>query len=245
MDDYIAKSLSYEELGVGVINESNLHYQIKRAYKLPGDRFEVKIDGNIVDIVRDSRLIEIQTRNFKAIRNKIIKFLPMHDITLVYPIAIEKWITTTNEAGEIVRRRKSTKKGELIDMFRELVSIADLICDDKFSLDVIMIKEEELRCDDGKGSWRRKGISIINRNLIEIIDIITFRSAVDYRNVLPKNLCDSFSNNDLAMCMNIKIEKVRRITYCLKKMNIIEKIGKKGRENLFRICDSDNKCQRL
>jgi hypothetical protein len=51
-----------------VMNEHSLHSEIKKWYTLPGDRFEVKIDDFIVDIVRHALLIEIQTRNFSAIK---------------------------------------------------------------------------------------------------------------------------------------------------------------------------------
>lgn len=227
--------LAYEEYGIGVKNESSLHSAIKGWYAIPGDRFEVKIGGNIIDIVRGELLIEIQTKNFKAISNKLEKLLKNHKIVLVYPIASQKWITTTNEAGEIIRRRKSPKKGVLIDLFNELVSIPGLINHENFSLEVLITQEEELRCADGRGSWRRKGISIINRNLIGVIEKTSFKEKKDFLIFLPKGLQSEFTNKQLANSLGVPIEKSRKVTYCLKKMGLIRECGKNGRELLFEI----------
>ena len=60
------------------MNEYSLHTAIKNWYSLPGDKFEVRIDDFIVDIVRDALLIEIQTRNFSAIKKKLKKLLENH-----------------------------------------------------------------------------------------------------------------------------------------------------------------------
>jgi len=61
-------------------------------------------------------------------------------------------------------RRRSPKKGSIFEVFKELVSIPSLIAKAGFSLEVLLIREEEFRCDDGKGSWRRKGKSICDAN---------------------------------------------------------------------------------
>lgn len=52
------------------MTEYSLHSEIKNWYKVSGDKLEVKIEDFIVDILRDKLLIEIQTRNFSAIKKK-------------------------------------------------------------------------------------------------------------------------------------------------------------------------------
>ena len=56
--------------GIGLLNEKPLHASLKTWYAQPGDRFEVAVDGFVIDIVRDSLLLEIQTANFSAIKSK-------------------------------------------------------------------------------------------------------------------------------------------------------------------------------
>ena len=235
MEEINTDYLKYEELGIGVRNESSLHMGIKKWYAMPGDRFEVKVGRNVIDIVRGNLLIEIQTKNFKAIHKKLEKLLVNYRILLVHPISTEKWITTTDECGEVVRRRKSPKKGALVDIFKELVSTPNLISDENLTIEVLMIKEEELRCIDGKGSWRRKGISIIDRNLVNVTDKIVFKEKKDFLIFLPHNLPVEFTNKDLASALSISVIRSRRATYCLKKMDLIREIGKRGRELLFEI----------
>jgi hypothetical protein len=228
--------LEYEEYGIGIRNESSLHKAIKTWYSNVGDRFEVKLGGSVIDIVRGEQLIEIQTRNFNAISKKLSRLLNNYKIVLVYPISVEKWITTTNDSGEIIRRRKSPQTGRLIDIFKELVSCPNLINDKNFTLEVLMTNQEELRCIDGKGSWRRKGISIIDRNLISVIDSVKFKDKEDFLMFLPDNLEKEFTNKQLAHCLEVPIEKVRKATYCLKKMGLIREISKKRNELIFTIC---------
>ena len=57
--------------GIGLMNENALHAAVKDWCALPGDRLEVPVDGYVVDVVRDGLLIEVQTRNLAAIRDKL------------------------------------------------------------------------------------------------------------------------------------------------------------------------------
>jgi len=84
--------------GIGLINEKPLHTSLKQWYARPGDRFEVPVDGFVIDIVRDDLLIEIQTRNFAAINSKLCKLTRSYEVRLVYPVvqgkmdcAVEGW----------------------------------------------------------------------------------------------------------------------------------------------------------
>src|SRR5689334_23918490 len=100
--------------GIGLLNEKPLHASLKQWYARPGDRFEVPVDGFVIDIVRDNLLIEIQTRNLSAINAKLKKLTCSHHVRLIYPIVKEKWIVRsakTHTRGPV--RRKSPKKGRL------------------------------------------------------------------------------------------------------------------------------------
>ena len=216
------------------MNEYYLHSAIKNLYSLPGDKFEVRIDHFIVDIVREPLLIEIQTKNFSAIKKKLTKLLENHEVRLVYSIPQQKWIVYVTESGEIVRRRKSPKKGRLSDLFYELVRTPNLIKEENFSLEVLMIEEEEVRCNDGKGSWRR-GVSIKDRKLMNVHSNVLFRNEKDFLNFLPSDLGKPFTNKELAKLSGISINLARKITYCLRKMGIITTVGKKGKELIFEV----------
>jgi hypothetical protein len=217
------------------MTEYSLHSEIKDWYKISGDELEVKVEDFIVDILRGKLLIEIQTRNFSAVKKKLIKLLLNNQVRLVYPIAKLKWIVHVSRTGQFVRRRKSPKKGKLLDLFYELVHTPSLIKNRNFSLEVLLIEEEELRCNDGRGSWMRRGVSVKDRKLLNVFDRIVFEDSRDFLEFLPKELDECFTNRVLALKMGISINLSQKITYCLRKMGAVSIAGKKGNELLFQI----------
>lgn len=239
MEQEIKESLVMEHIGIGLKNEKSLHASIKHWYWKKGDRLEVKVDGYVVDLVRDDLLIEIQTRNFSAIGKKMRKLIKSHKVLLVHPIAKEKWLVKVDSMeGKQIDRRKSPKKCNVYHVFNELIRIPDLISEENFKLEVLLVKEEEILCPDGLGSWRRKGVSIIDRKLLEVTESIKFNTKNDFIALLPENLTKSFSNKDLSRELKVSISLARKISYCMKKMNIIEETGKIRNELLFKINDS-------
>ena len=151
---------------------------------------------------------------------------------LVYPIAEVKWIVHISKRGEFVRKRKSPKKGKTIDLFVEMVHLAELVNCKNFSFEVLLIEEEELRCDDGKGNWRRRGVSIKDRKLLQVFDSVVFEDRTDFLKILPDNMGTKFTNQGLAKTMGISIRLAQKITYCLRKMNALT-IEEKKRRKLF------------
>src|SRR5665647_66665 len=215
------------------MNEFSLHSEIKKIYSLPGDQFEVKLDNYIVDILRENLVIEVQTKNFSALKEKLQMLTQKHKVRLVYPLPEKKWITHVTKDHLELNTRKSPKKGKLTDLFRELVMIPNMIGEENFSLEVLLIDEEEVRCDDGKGSWRRKGVSIRERKLLKVNNRILFQTKVDYLKILPEDLNEVFTNKELAHLAKISVRTARQITYCLRKSSVIRLAGKNGRSLAF------------
>lgn len=225
--------------GIGVLNEKPLHASLKEWYTQPGDRFEVKVDGFVIDIVRDDLLLEIQTGNFASIKSKLTKLVHTHQVRLIFPIAVEKWIVKLAKNNiDNVTRRKSPKRGRVEDVFRELVSIPHLLMEPNFSLEVLLIVEEEVRRFDEKRNWRRRGWVTEERRLLEVMHRNIFESTTDLISLLPEKLGESFTTSDLAKKMGIQRYLAQKIAYCLRKSNIIELTGKQGRSNLYRVVDS-------
>jgi hypothetical protein len=216
--------------------KSSLHSSIKDWYSVPGDRLEARVENYIIDIVRNDLLIEIQTRNFSAIKRKLRSLIGDYSVRLVYPIAERKWIVRVARSnGEMLSRRRSPKRGKLPDLFDELVWIPHLAGEDNFSMEVLMIEEEEIRCADGKGSWRRRGVSIKDRKLLDVVERVRFVEREDFLRFLPSDLDQPFTNKSLAREIGVLVRQSRRITYCLKKMGAIREVGKRRNELLFEV----------
>jgi hypothetical protein len=222
------------------MQESSLHASLKDWYSKPGDLVEEAIDGFLIDIVHGHQMIEIQTRNFSALKHKLSILLDRHPVRLVHPIAREKWIIRISANDEeLLSRRKSPRHGRLEHLFQELVRIPHLAKHPNFSLEVLIIREEEVRRDDGKGSWRRNGQSIADRRLLSILDRHIFISNKDYLDLLPEDLSHPFTNIELARALSISSNLAAKMTYCLRMMDALNFVGKRGNAHLYEAANSE------
>ncbi len=222
---------------IGTLREKSLHAALKEWYARPSDRLEVKVDGFVVDIVRGDLLIEIQTRNFSAMKRKLTRLLENHPLRLVYPIAQEKWIRRVAADGRtILGRRKSAKQGRVEDLFHELVSFPHLIEHSNFSLEVILVQEEEVRMAEAvrsRSSWRRHGWTIHDHELLGVVAQRVLASPDDFCTFLPPALPPQFTNKDLAEALGEPDYLAQKMTYCLRRMGVVQAAGKRGRALLY------------
>jgi hypothetical protein len=219
---------------IGVLNEKPLHAALKAFYSEPGDQHEVKVDGYVIDILRDGQLIEIQTGNFASIKRKIFDLSTRYPLRLVFPIAQEKWILKLQEDEDSApKRRKSPMQGRVNHIFRELVSFPQMILEPNFSMEVVLIQEEEVRRYIGKRRWRKKGWGIEERRLLKVIKSHRIEGPGDILKLIPRNLPVEFTTQDLACEMGEPLWLAQKTAYCLRQMGIIEQIGKLGRQNLY------------
>ena len=219
---------------ISTFNEKPLHAALKAWYARPGDRFEVKVDGFIIDIVRDGLLIEIQTTSLASLKRKLFSLVADHSVRLVYPIPREKWIVKLAEDGQgEPSRRKSPKRGKIEDLFGELVSFPKLLADPNFSLEVLLIQEEEVRRHDRRRAWRRRGWVTQERRLLQVVDQRRFSAPADLRELLPLDLGEPFTTSDLAKAIARPRRLAQRMAYCLREMGEIEAVGKQGNAILY------------
>jgi hypothetical protein len=221
---------------IGSLNENPLHADLKAWYAQLNDRLEVPIDGFVVDIVRGDLLVEIQTGNFSALKRKMTQLTVHHPVRLVYPIAREKWIVKVAEDRESqASRRKSPKRGMVEDIFNELVSFPRLIRRANFSIDVLLIQEEEVRRYDGRRGWRRRGWVTHERRLLQVVDQRRFETPADLGALLPPSLPEPFTTADLAQAIGGPRRLAQRMAYCLRKLDVVAPVGKDGNTILYMV----------
>ena len=217
------------------MQERSLHAGLKRYYSKPGDKQEVLIEGYWIDVVHDDTLIEIQTKNFAAIKPKLLYLLPNYKICLVYPVASERWIERiSSQTKEILYRRRSPYHGRVEFLFNELVSIPSLITHPNFSIEIPLIVEEQVHLDDSHGSWRRRGVSIIDRRLLSVIEVKVFSNATDFISLLPTQMNRTFSSMEVASNLKVPRRLATKMLYCFRNMGLIETAGKTGRSVSYR-----------
>lgn len=219
---------------IGTLNEKHLHAALKEWYAQAEDQLEVSLDGFIIDILRGNLLVEIQTRNFAAIKRKMRSLTANYPVRLVYPIALDKWIIKIgSDGGNSQSRRKSPKRGAPELVFEELVSFPDLLSNQNFSLEVLLMQEEEVRRYDGKKGWRRKGWVTSERRLLDVVDRQLFETPEDMRSLLPSTLSDPFTTANLASAIGRPRRLAQKMAYCLREMGAITQTGKRGNAILY------------
>ena len=224
---------------IGTLAEKSLHAGIKAWYGRSTDQFEVKVDGFVIDIVREEQLIEIQTRHFGAMKRKLKRLLDDHPVLLLHPIAQQKWIVRETAVGDLISRRKSPKKGQPLDLFSELMRIPHLLPHPNLVVGAILTQQEEVWRDDGQGSWRRKGWSLHDHHLLDVVALHTFATPAELLAMLPPALPQPFTNKELAKLAKIRVNLAQRTTYTLARCQAIEQVGKKGRANLYQFVTVD------
>jgi len=213
---------------ISTLNEKPLHAALKQWYACGDDRLEASVDGFLVDIMRGDLLVEIQTRNFAALRRKLFELTLRHRVRLVYPIAREKWIVKVSQAaGERLSRRKSPKRGALEDVFEELVSFPGLVSNANFSLEVLIIREEEVRRHDANRAWRRKGWVTQERRLLDVVARRLFETPSDFDALVPSTLPEPFATSDLAGAIGKPRWLAQKMAYCLREMGALTPIGRR------------------
>ena len=221
---------------IGLLRERPLHASLKRWYARPGDRTEVAVDGYVIDLVRGAVLIEIQTRGFSGMRAKAVSLLERgHRLRIVHPVAIDRWIVQVTADGEVLGRRRSPRHGCLADLAAELVSMPDLLANPGFEVEVLLTREEEYRRYDAGRCWRRKGWTVVERRLVEIVDRATLLGPDDLLALLPGGLPEHFTTAELASRLGRPRRLAQQLAYCLRTVGLIEPVGSRNRSIEYRL----------
>ena len=217
--------------------ETSLHRQLKAHYAVDPSQQEVAYQGYRIDAVQDGKLIEIQHGSLAAIRDKIAELLQNHRVVVVKPIIARKQlIKLDRRSGEVVDRRLSPKRGQLLDLFDELVYFTQVFPHKRLTLEVVLVEIEELRYP-GHGRRRRRrenDFQIEDQRLLQIVETHKFRTLSDLRELLPPGLPATFHTGDLAASLEVHRDIAQRIAYCLRETGAIHPVGKQGNALLYR-----------
>jgi len=217
--------------------EGSLHAAVKQIYAGPGGRTEEMVDGFVVDVVRDGELVEIQTASFASAARKLRRLVESHRVALVHPIAVERWLLRVDAGGVVVDRRRSPKRGRPLDVFEELVAFPELVAHPNFRLELLMIREEEVRGPIPAGAryryprewWR------LDRRLLEVVDTIRIDTPADLLALLPEDLPATFTTADIVASSRRSKRLAMRSAYCLSKAGSIICVGRAGRLLTYQI----------
>ena len=236
--DLIVRTEERERHGIGMQKEKTLHAVLK-AYEDPDeDHHEIPIESFIADIYceKTGTITEIQTANFGYLREKLDAFLPLYHVTVVYPIPASKWITWIDpETGELEKRSRSPKKGSFYSAFRELYRISSYLDHPNLSIKLILLDMEEYRLRDGWSRDGKRGSHRYDRVPTRIVGETLITEPRDYMQFIPYELEEPFTAKELAESCGQKGKSFSTEALILRKMGVIEQVGKRGRSYLYRV----------
>lgn len=225
-----------KRIGIGTLSEKTLHAVLKN-YIEPNEEFhEIPTAGYVADIRRGDEIIEIQTGNFNVMRKKLACFLPLYQVTIVYPIPATKWLSWIDEeTGEITSRRKSPKRGTPYMAFRELYKIKQFLTNDNLKIHLVLIDVEEFRLLNGWSADRKRGSVRHDRIPVAISEEFLFECAKDYIMLLPPELPEQFCTKDYAKVTGLSQGQAGTALNILHFLGVVERIGKKGNAFIYQV----------
>ena len=218
---------------IGVLREGPLHRDLKALLASPGDAFEVKVDGYVIDLVRsDGELVEIQTGGFSPLRRKLDALLDRHRVRIVHPIPAQRRIVRVDEDGEVLSTKASPKKPTAATIFEGLVSFPTLLSHPNLTIEVLLCREDHIRKPApvrGRRYLRDPG----ERRLMEVLDRIELRSPTDAAALIP-SFDEPFTTKELAKAMRVPLPLAQKAAHCLRALAVLEPAGMSGRAPLHR-----------
>lgn len=218
---------------IGKTAESSLHRALKFRYAA-GGKTEEEVAGFVADgINRNGEFIEVQTGSFGPLKKKAKAFAALGKVIIIHPVIINKVIEVSDENGKKLYQRKSPRHGNEWDLFDKLVYAPELVLIPGLSIEIALVDVLEKRCRDGKGSWRRKGISIQDKELSAWHGCIRLACPADYRGFIPFTNKEEFTSAEFAKKAGINTGLSQKVLYVLHKINVLRRTGKKGRSWLY------------
>jgi hypothetical protein len=214
---------------IGTRNESSLHRTLKYQYTGKGGKTEVETGEYVADgINREGEYIEVQTGSFAPLYAKVKHFASTAKVKIIHPIPVKKTIEVYDTKGKLLYRRKSPVKGCKWDIFEALLGAPLLPLIKGLSIEVALVDVIETRVKDGKGTWRRRGISLKDKSLGDFRESFLLSKKSDYLNFVPFKKDEEFTSALFAEKAAIDKDRARKALYVLTKMKLLERKGKQG-----------------
>ena len=218
---------------IGSLNEHTLHLALKKFIEPDPSFHEVECGDFVADIKKGNKICEIETTSFTRMSKKLACFLADNEVTVVYPIALKRYVVWIDQAnGEMSKPKISPKKGRPTDGCDELYKIRDYICHPNFTLRLIFTEEEHHKVRVGKRGSKRE-----NRIPLSIISQKDYRRPEDYAalvDVIPEGI---FTAKEFGEANRLKDRNLWYTIRVLISASVIEKCGNEGRTILYKRSD--------
>lgn len=219
--------------------ETSLHRELKYLHARDSLSVEVPVHGYRIDALdADGCLVEIQHAALSGLSKKVAELLEVGErVRVVKPIVQSKSIETMDRrGGKLVRRRKSPKREQPVDVFKELIHFTSVFPHPRLSLELIHVDAVEVRIDRRERRWKRKAYEMVDQRLSGVGERILLHTASDLWRLLGgPTLPKPFDTAMLAEAIEQPRWFSQQIAYTLRRCGAIEQDGKRGNAILYRM----------
>lgn len=225
--------------GIGTLSEKTVHAILKNYYAPDEDMQEIPILNYVADIYTGTEIMEIQTRGFNTMRNKLSAFLPQYPVTIVHPVPNQKWIIWIDEeSGELSKKRKSPVTANIYSVFSELYKLKMFLKDPNLHFRFVLMDIEEYRLLNGWSNDKKRGSSRYDRIPKELVKELTIDCPQDYLQFLPYELPEPFTASEFAKYVKITHSLSQTALNVLYHVGAVERTGKRGNSFLYQVVET-------
>lgn len=217
--------------------ETSLHQQLKLHYACDASQTEVVVGRYRIDAVRSDELIEVQCASLSAINTKIKALVHRHTVRVVKPIIIRTRIAKKpNAKGKVTSRRLSPKRGDVLDLFEDLIYFTRVFPHENLILELALIHVEQTRIPSRRHRRRwGKDYRVQDVALEQIESTMELRSSADLFELVGLDRgADCITTSDIARVTGRPKWFAQKIAYVLKHTQAIEPIGRNRTGILYR-----------
>ncbi len=222
--------------GIGTQSERLVHSTLKYYLEPDDSCHEVRVGSYVADIFRKEtgQIIEIQTKGFDRLRDKLEYFVKDYHVTVVHPIVREKYLCWVDpETGEVVSRRRSPRKGRVTDILPEIYRLPKLQNHPNLNFAALLMDVEEYRLLDGWTRDKKRGSHRMERFPIAIETMVELHTSSDFAALLPE-LPDEFTRKELATATRLSTAATAYAVRVWERAGSILQTGKIGRQFTYK-----------
>lgn len=229
-----------ERRSIGVLSEKTVHAVVKNYLEPDPAKQEIGLAGMVADIYTGEEIIEIQTRSFDRLRDKLSVFLEIAPVTVVLPIPDVKWlIWIDEETGEFSGKRKSPLRGNPYMAFPELYKIKPYLKHPNFRLKLLLLDMEEYRMLNGWSRDKKKGSSRFDRIPVALKEEWDFVRKEDYMALVPYDIPEPFTAKDFCKYAKCPARLAGIVMNILTYLETVKRVGKRGRQILYEVNEAE------
>lgn len=220
--------------GIGTLGEKTQHAVLKRFFGPDAESREVPVGPYVADVFGPEGIVEIQTRGFDRLREKLAYFLQAAPVTVVYPVAAIRWLVKVQEDGTPGIRRKSPKRPGMWEILPELYRIKPLLGREGLQFCILLLEVEEFRLERPEVKVGRKRTTCYERMPVCLLDSLRLRCPEDFHRLIPEGLPEEFTVRDFAEPTRLSRQKSQVALNVLRAVGTVEVVGRQGRAYLYR-----------